>query len=261
MSDAAPERPDRRQARPAPPPSPGAAEPDPAIFALGVAVLAVGAGFHHLRPHPIHPAPPARRTAPCARLTPTPGTVRATLRANPASPTAALEAIPDVGPAEPLLQYRGVWSNTQPQVQPGQPSRRAAAAGHRGGHSLADAVLRRSAAVRRRHPPGRRPRQLLRGRASGRAEVARSAACGCRSSAPPRSRRRSVSCSVPSPPGGRSGRWPTPRRRHRRSPAGVSAPGWSRARTRTSRCWPGRSTTWRLRSSNGSSAMPGSRRT
>jgi signal transduction histidine kinase len=41
--------------------------------------------------------------------------VRATLRAEPASASAALEVIPDTGDSEPFLRYRGVWTNPSPQ--------------------------------------------------------------------------------------------------------------------------------------------------
>ena len=41
--------------------------------------------------------------------------VRALLRSNPTSPKAALDGVSDVGPAEPLLHYRGEWTNTSPK--------------------------------------------------------------------------------------------------------------------------------------------------
>jgi signal transduction histidine kinase len=41
--------------------------------------------------------------------------VRALLRSNPTSPKAALDGVSDVGPAEPLLRYRGEWTNTSPK--------------------------------------------------------------------------------------------------------------------------------------------------
>jgi signal transduction histidine kinase len=41
--------------------------------------------------------------------------VRATLRANPASAAAALEALPDTGASEPFLRHRGVWQNRSPE--------------------------------------------------------------------------------------------------------------------------------------------------
>ncbi len=41
--------------------------------------------------------------------------VRATLRANPASGSAALEVVPDTGESEPFLRYRGEWSNRSPE--------------------------------------------------------------------------------------------------------------------------------------------------
>ncbi len=58
--------------------------------------------------------------------------VRASLRANPTSATAALAAVPDIGPAEPLLRYRGGVDQHQPPVRPQQPAPGAAAAGDRG---------------------------------------------------------------------------------------------------------------------------------
>ena len=44
--------------------------------------------------------------------------VQASLRANPTSASAALREVPDVGPAESLLRYRGEWTNTSPQFGP-----------------------------------------------------------------------------------------------------------------------------------------------
>src|SRR5262245_29490018 len=41
--------------------------------------------------------------------------VRALLRSSPTSAKAALDGVPDVGPAEPLLRYRGEWANTCPK--------------------------------------------------------------------------------------------------------------------------------------------------
>ena len=44
--------------------------------------------------------------------------VRAILRSNPTSAKAALDGVSDVGPAEPLLRYRGEWANTSPKFTP-----------------------------------------------------------------------------------------------------------------------------------------------
>jgi two-component system, OmpR family, sensor histidine kinase MtrB len=44
--------------------------------------------------------------------------VRAILRSNPTSAKAALDGVSDVGPAEPLLRYRGGWTNTSPKFTP-----------------------------------------------------------------------------------------------------------------------------------------------
>jgi two-component system, OmpR family, sensor histidine kinase MtrB len=116
MSDAAPEKPSR-------PPS-GISRFVPhrlglrnrilLTFTLGVAVLAVVLAFTTygltrstlLRQEEDGALDQAFRNA---------RQVRATLRANPASGSAALQVVPDTGASEPFLRYRGEWSNRSPE--------------------------------------------------------------------------------------------------------------------------------------------------
>ena len=95
--------------------------------------------------------------------------VRAILRSNPTSAKAALDGVSDVGPAEPLLRYRGAWANTSPKFTPdslpAELQRRVIDEQTRG----ADALLRRPTAHGRGHPAPRRRCELLRGRAPRRA--------------------------------------------------------------------------------------------
>ena len=117
MSDPAPERPDRGRLARLLPHRLGLRSRILAIFALGVAILAAVLAFttYGLTRSTLLRQ---REDSALRQAYANARTVRATLRANPTSPTAALEAIPDLGPAEPLLQFRGVWSNTSPKFSP-----------------------------------------------------------------------------------------------------------------------------------------------
>ena len=87
-----------------------------AIFTLGVAVLAAVLAFttYGLTRSTLLRQ---REESALQRAYSDARSVRASLRANPTSATAALAAVPDIGPAEPLLRYRGTWT-ASPQFGP-----------------------------------------------------------------------------------------------------------------------------------------------
>ncbi|HEY8092959.1 MAG TPA: HAMP domain-containing sensor histidine kinase [Acidimicrobiales bacterium] len=88
-----------------------------AIFTLGVAVLAAILAFttYGLTRSTLLRQ---REESALQRAFSDARSVQASLRANPTSAAAALAAVPDIGPAEPLLRYRGGWTNTSPQFGP-----------------------------------------------------------------------------------------------------------------------------------------------
>jgi signal transduction histidine kinase len=88
-----------------------------AIFTLGVAVLAAILAFttYGLTRSTLLRQ---REESALQRAFSDARSVQASLRANPTSAAAALAAVPDIGPAEPLLRYRGGWTNASPQFGP-----------------------------------------------------------------------------------------------------------------------------------------------